>query len=149
MRQRCLQCWQIFSLSLFMKHCLSTSSLGCNALCIVISFLILWSIYLSLSLVHFRKGPEYLTKGTVQVFISLIRFRQQIFVTSSFLVLRYSFLNFVFHFHMFDGVSLQDAQVFVVFFSPCVLILSWSGSSIRSVRCICHFSWLAWHIFLC
>ena len=45
-------------------YSLSTSSLGCNALCMVISFLVLWSIYLSSSLVHLRKGPGYLTRGT-------------------------------------------------------------------------------------
>ena len=42
---------------------LSTSSLGCNDLCMVISFLVLWSICLSSSLVHLRKGPEYLTRA--------------------------------------------------------------------------------------
>ena len=42
---------------------LSTSSLGCDALCMVISFLVLWSICWSSSLVHLRKGPEYLTKA--------------------------------------------------------------------------------------
>ena len=43
-------------------YSLSTSSLGYNALCMVISFLVLWSICLSSSLVHLRKGPEYLTR---------------------------------------------------------------------------------------
>ena len=47
----------------------STSSLGCNALCMDISFLVLWSICLSSSLVHLRKGPEYLTRGTAQIII--------------------------------------------------------------------------------
>ena len=71
---------------------LSMSSLGCNALCMVISFLVLWSICLSSSLVHLRKGPEYLTRSTAQVFISLIRFMLWSFVSSIFLVLlRYSF----------------------------------------------------------
>ena len=76
----------------------STSSPGCNALCMVISFLVLWSICLSSSLVHFRKGPEYLTRGIVQVFVPLIRFRQESFFSSIFLVLlRYSFwiLSFI------------------------------------------------------
>ena len=73
-------------------YSLSTSSLGGNALCMVISFLVLWSICLSSSLVHLRKGPEYLTKGTAQVLIPLIRFLQESFISSSFLVLlRYSF----------------------------------------------------------
>ena len=71
---------------------LSTSSLGCNALCMVISFLVLWSICLSSSLVHLRKGPEYLTRDTAQVYISLMRFLLESFVSSSFRVLlRYSF----------------------------------------------------------
>ena len=78
--------------SVLETYSLSTSSLGCNALCIVISFLVLWSIYLSSSLVHLRKGPEYLTRGTAQVFMPLIRFLLLSFVSSSFLVLlRYSF----------------------------------------------------------
>ena len=51
---------------------LSTSSLGCNVLCRIISFHVLWSICLSSSLVHLRKGPEYLTRATAQVFIPLL-----------------------------------------------------------------------------
>ena len=43
-------------------YSLSTSSLGCNALGMVISFLFLWSICRSSSLIHLRKGPEYLTR---------------------------------------------------------------------------------------
>ena len=73
-------------------YSLSASSLGCNALCIVISFQVLWSICQSSSLVYLRKGPEYLARGTAQVFIPLIRFLLESFVSSSFLVLlRYSF----------------------------------------------------------
>ena len=56
------------------------------------SFLIFCSIYLS-SLVHLKNGPEYFTRGTVRVFIPLMRFLQCSLVSSSFLVLlRYSFL---------------------------------------------------------
>ena len=44
-------------------YCLSTSFLGYSALCMVISFLVLWSICLNSLLVHFRKGPEYRTGG--------------------------------------------------------------------------------------
>ena len=109
-------------------YSLSTLSPECNALCIIISFLVLWSICLSSSRVHLRKGPEYLTRGTAQVFIPLMRFLLLSFVSSSFLVLlRYSFWIFFFHFCLFDGVSLQDAQVFVGFvFCECFyLILVW------------------------
>ena len=78
-------------------YCQSTSSQGCNALCIIISFLVLWSICLSSSRVYLRKGPEYLTRGTAQVFIPLMRFLLLSFVSSSFLVLlRYSFWIFSF-----------------------------------------------------
>ena len=78
--------------SLLETYSLSTSSLGCKALCIVISFLVLWSICLSSSLVHLRKCLEYLRSNTAQVFVPLIRFLLLSFVLSSFLVLlRYSF----------------------------------------------------------
>ena len=42
--------------------CLSMSSLECRALCIVIIFLVLWSICWSCPLVHFKNSPEYLTR---------------------------------------------------------------------------------------
>ena len=79
-------------------YSLSSSSLGCKVLCIVISFLFLTSICLCSSLVHFRKVPEYLPRSPAQVFIPLIRFLLESFVSSSFLVLlRYSFwvLSFI------------------------------------------------------
>ena len=41
----------------------STPSLGCKALYMVMSFLVLWSICLSCSLAHFKNGPEYFTSG--------------------------------------------------------------------------------------
>ena len=51
-------------------------------------------------------------------------------------------MNFVFHSHLFDRISLQDSQVFVGFVI-CELpnqdkirtILSWFGSSLPSIRC--------------
>ena len=104
--------------SLHDAYSLSTSFLGCNVLCMVISFLVLWSICLSSSLVHFKNGPEFLTGRTAQIFIPLIRFLLWIFVSSNFLVvLRYTFLIFFFHFLLFDGVSFQYFQVFVGFLS--------------------------------
>ena len=45
-----------------------------HALCIVISFLILWSMCFSSSLVHFKNGPEYLTRQTAQVSIHIVIF---------------------------------------------------------------------------
>ena len=112
--------------SFFDTYSLSTSSLECNALCMVISFLFLWSSCLS-HLVHFRKGPEYQTRDTAQAFIPLIRFLldslSRVISSSSDIF----FLDFLFHLHLFDSVSLQDGQVFVGFLfserSNLVLIL--------------------------
>ena len=44
-------------------------------------FFVLWSICLSSSPVHFKKGPEYLTRGTAQVFILLVGFLLDSFVS--------------------------------------------------------------------
>ena len=41
-------------------YSLSMSFLGCNALCIVINFLVLWSICQSSSILNFKNGSEYL-----------------------------------------------------------------------------------------
>ena len=79
--------------------------------------LILWSNmvhFSSFSLVHFKNGPEYLTRGTAQVFISLIRFLLQRLFSRSFLVyLRYTFFSF--NLGLFDGVRFQYFQVLVIF----------------------------------
>ena len=85
-------------------YSLSVLSLGCNAFCIIINFLVLRSICLTSSLVHFKNGPEYLTRGTAQVLLlpSL--------VSRGFLVLlRFSYLFF--HLCLFEGIRLQYSQV--------------------------------------
>ena len=51
-------------LSFLDTHNLSMSSLGYNALCMFISFLVLWFICISSSPVNFKNGLEYLTRGT-------------------------------------------------------------------------------------
>ena len=72
----------------------SLLSLECKALSIV-HFLVLWSICLSSSLVHFKKSPEYFTLETTRLFIPLIRFQLPSLISSCFLVrLRYSLLLF-------------------------------------------------------
>ena len=74
-------------------YSLSTSSLEWKALCMVNWVLVIWSICLSSSLVHFKNGPEYRTRGTGQVLISFIRLLLYRLVSSRFfLLLRYSFL---------------------------------------------------------
>ena len=89
----------------------SMSFLGCKAYCIVMSFLVLWSICWSSSLVHFKNSLEYLTNGTAQEFIHLIRYFTCCLVSSSLLVLlRYLFL-FLFYLHMFDVVYFQYSQI--------------------------------------
>ena len=70
--------------------------LACKALRIVINFLVLWSIYQSSSLIHFKNGPEYFTRGTAKVFIPLTRFLLQSSVSRSLSFLRQSFLIFSF-----------------------------------------------------
>ena len=85
---------------------LSTLSLGCKALCIVVSFLVLWSIYLSSSLVHLKNNPEYLPRGTAQVFIPLMSFKFPRSEKTS--------LNFFFHLRLFHGVHFQYFQVLVI-----------------------------------
>ena len=73
----------------FLDICsLLKSTLGCYALCMVISFLVFWSIRLSSCLVDFKNSPEYLTRGTAQVFTPFIRFLLNSLVSRSFLVLR-------------------------------------------------------------
>ena len=72
MCQRCLQCWQVLSLTLFSTHVIYQYHL-LDARPYAWS-LVLWSICLRSSVVNFKKGPGYPTSGTAQVFISLIRF---------------------------------------------------------------------------
>ena len=115
---------------------LSTSSLGCKALCMVISFLILWSICLSSSLLYFKKGFEYLTWGTALVFIPFIRFLLYSLLSSSFLVLlRYSFFNFSFISTCLMVSASNIPKYSYVSFSLNVLIFSRFTSSITSVMC--------------
>ena len=59
------------------------------------SYLVIWSICWSSSLVHFKNSPKYLSRGTTQVLIPLIRFLLCSLVLSSILILMsYSFFFF-------------------------------------------------------
>ena len=92
---------------------LSMSSLGCKAIWIVMSIFVLWSISANYFLVHFRDGPENLTReGVSNIFLDL---------------LRYPFLKFFFHVHLFGGICFQYYQVWASFlFTECnVLSLIW------------------------
>ena len=135
-------------LSLFLdSYSQSTSSVEYKALCMVISFLVLWFICLSSSLVHFKNGPEYLTGvGTAQVFIPFIRFLLFSLVSSSFLDHQWhSFLTFSFISTCLMVSAFNISQYLYVFFFPSVLVclffcffvffFSWLGRSITSIMC--------------
>ena len=111
-----------------------SSFLGCKAVCVVISFLVLLSFCWSSFLVHFKNGPEYLTRGTTQVCMHLMGFLH----SSSFLVrLRYSFYVF-FHLHLFHGIHFQFSQRLISFLLisfRSVQVFSWFITSIPSFIC--------------
>ena len=52
----------VIFLLVFLTDSKSTSTQVCEALCIITSFLVLWSICWSSSLIHFKNSPEYLTR---------------------------------------------------------------------------------------
>ena len=131
----------------FLDTCsMSVPYMGFKALWTVISFLVLWFSYLNSSLVHFKNGPEYLTRRTAQIFIPLIRFLQYDFVSSNFLVLLRYFLKKFYSISTYLMFSASNIFMYYdVSFSLSVLILSWFDSSILLVMCCCpllivHFS---------
>ena len=102
-----------------------TSSLRRKALCMVISFLVLWSICLRSSLVHFKNGPGYLTRRSARVFIPFIRYLLYSFVSSIVLVLlKYSFLIFSFISTCLMVSAFNISKYLNVSFSSSVLIFS-------------------------
>ena len=129
-------------------YSLSTSSLGCKALCIVTSFLVLWFIWWSSFLVLFKNGPEYLTWEIVLVFIYLLIFLLCCLVSSSFFVLLRVKKKFL-PFYLFNGVRFQYTQVFVSFrFSVHSVFIYWFVVLILPSCVVSHYMLLAWHIFL-
>ena len=101
----------------FDTYSLSTSSYRCKALCIVINFLVLWSICLSSLFVYFKNDFEYLKRCTARLFIPLMRFLLQSMVSRSVHILQRCPLLFLFPLHprLFDGVSLYYPQILVTF----------------------------------
>ena len=82
-----------------------------------------------------QKGSQISNEDTAWLFIPLIRFLLHSFVSSSFLVLRHSFWIFsLISLCLMVSASKMPKYLYVSF-SPSVLILSWFGSSIPSVRC--------------
>ena len=93
---RTLYAWKSFP-SLFTLHTQSlTSSLGCKDLCVIMRFLVLWSMRWSTSLLHFINGLKLFTRWTAQIFIPFKIFLLYNLVSSSYLVLvRHSFIIFL------------------------------------------------------
>ena len=87
-------------------YSLSMSSLGCKALCIVMSFLVFWFICWSSSLAHFKNGPVYITRGTTHVFIPLIRF----FYVLWFWVI-FSFSSFFIFYFIFACLKVSTSNI--------------------------------------
>ena len=115
-------------------YCLSTSSLWCKVLCIVISFLVLW--FPCSSLVHFKNDSEYLTRGTAQVFLFLLCVSYNIvWFWVAFLLSKDTLYSFFFHLPLFDGVRFQYPQVFVsfLFSEHSKFFLIWLLHSVRHV----------------
>ena len=102
----------------------------------------------SCSLMHllkfFKNTPEYLTRGTAQMFITLMKFLQYSLVSSSFLL-----FNFFFHLVLFDGICYQYSQVLVIFlfYIDSDFFLDLVVLFLPSFV-IFPFSFLAFHIFL-
>ena len=88
------------------------SSLTSKALCIVINFLVLWSICLSSSIVYFKNGPENLTRSTAQAFLPLMKFLLGFLKISR--LSEAFFCYFPFHLGSCDGVCYQYSQVLVI-----------------------------------
>ena len=115
---------------------------------IVITFLIIWFISLSSSLVYSKNCPEYLTKSTAQVVILLMRFRQLNLVSRRFLILlRYLILIFSFSSVCLMETASNISKILSFLFSPAFWFFP--GLDILSLPLFLfsHFSFSARHIF--
>ena len=138
MRQHCLQCWQVFFLPPFLIHIVCQRrfwDVMTYAWSLVFLFFGPFAYVLrSFTSKSFRISNE--GRGTVQVFIPLIRFLLHSFVSGSFLVLQiYYFLFFSFISTCSMVSASKMPKYLYVSFSLSVLILYWFGSSIHLVRC--------------
>ena len=74
----------LLSPSFLDTYSLSMLSIWCNIFCIVISFLVFWSTFLSPFPFRFKNGSVCLTMGNGQVLKTLIRFLLQILISEAF-----------------------------------------------------------------
>ena len=124
-----------FSFPLLDTYCMSIPSFGYKILCKVINFLVLWFICLNSFLIHFKNGPDYLTRKTAQVFIPSMRFLLQSWVSKSSLVLEVLFSYFFSFILVCLMVSASKIPQYLEFsFSLIILILSFYSF------CCSHFS---------
>ena len=120
------QCWRVLFLLLFLTHPLTHPSLACKASCTVI-----WFICWSSSLTHLNNNPEYLTSGTVKIF--LMRFLLQSLLSRSFLIrLRNSFFTYFISICLMVLISYISKNLYFSF-SPSIRILFSFGSSVSFI----------------
>ena len=131
---------------------ITTSSQVLKALWIVTNFLVILPIC-SGSLVHFKNSLEYLTKGTAQVFIPLMRFPLRNVVSSRFLVLLTYFSIFFFHFCIIIIIIIPSEFYTLIFADGFCKSLSDSNSPLVSKILLStladHNNIVAWMVFIC
>ena len=84
----------------------------CKAVYIINEFLDLWSICLSSFLIHFKNGPEYLTRGTSEVSLVKISAAEIVFQKISFS----SEKRFSYLFHFCLMLSASNKKLVILFF---------------------------------
>ena len=105
--------------------------LDVRPLCIVISFLVFWTICQSSFLVHFKNWPVSYKKDSPSVYpfdeVPVVELGFEKFSRSSEIL----FLKFFFHLSLFDGVCFQYFQVFLgfLFSEPSDSFLFWQPYS--------------------
>ena len=123
-----------FLTSFLNTYSLPTSSIRCQALFTVMSFLDLWFLYQNSALVHFKYAPERLKRRARQVFITLMRFLLYYLVSSSFSRSPDVFIFFPFILAYLMVSPFQYSQIFVGFhFFELSNFFSRFGRSIISV----------------
>ena len=129
-------------LSFFMTYNLSTSSLWCKAVCIVISFLVFWFVSLSSSMIQEWSRVSYEEDSLLLGSCFILWFQAALLFSWD------TFLIFV-HLHLFDCISFQYSQVFVCFlFSECSGIFLDLVVSFLHLCVVSRFSFVARRFFL-
>ena len=100
------------------------SSLSCQTLCIVINIFVIWFICLTSSLVNFRNGPKYPTKGTDQVLFLWENFLYRAWFWKVLFSWLFSLFRYVF-FHFFCLVSAS-------IISNCYVLTCWPSQKCHS-----------------